>query len=160
MHRLAGHHTRRHALTLIGGAALALPAAFAARGAGAQRAWCRADPLLRIAGQEAHVYVASYVEMRAAATGKIRLVVTIPDRVEAKLLDVLADFGEGYDVDFARSRDLRAASGRVPVRVAVYAPASDGTLPVLVDFVPVGSGPLAPASAAGTANAWLTLTTP
>jgi hypothetical protein len=160
MHQLAAHCTRRHALALLGGAALALPAAFAARGASAQRAWCRADPLLRIAGQEAHVYVASYAAMRTAATGKIRLVVTTPAQVEAKLLDVLADFGEGYDVEFERSRTLRAASGRVPVRVAVYAPASDGTLPILVDFVPVGSGPLAPASAAGTANTWITVATP
>lgn len=113
-----------------------------------------------MAGQRAHVYIASYVEMRAAATDKIRLVVTTPERVEAKLVDILADFGEGYDVDVERSRALRATSGRVPVRIDVYAPASDGMLPVLVDFVPVGSGPLAAAGAKGAANAWISLTTP
>jgi hypothetical protein len=147
---------RRVALRLVGAASLGLPAAVGGRAAAAGRSWCRADPVLRIGGQTAHVYIASYVEMLAAATDKIRLVVTVPVGVRARLDDILADFGEGYDVRFAETRELRAANGRIPVRIAVYASASDGTLPVVVDFAPVGSGPLTAAGATGTANRWIT----
>ena len=147
--------TRRAALRLVGGAVLALPAALNGRDADAARAWCRADPVLRIAGQTAHVYIASYVEMLEAATDKILLRVTVPVGVEAKLEDILADFGEGYDVRCVESSRLRATRARVPVEIAVYCPARDGSLPVVVDFAPQGSGRLAPAGASGTANAWV-----
>jgi hypothetical protein len=148
--------SRRRALGLFAGAALAAVPAFRfATEAEAARGWCRADPLLRIAGQYAHVYITSTSAMLRSATDKIRLTVTLPLGVRGRLDDVLADFGEGYDVRFRESSTLQVVNGLVPVRVAVYCPARDSTLSVTVEFAPVGDGPLSPGSAAGTANTWI-----
>jgi hypothetical protein len=93
--------------------------------------------------------------MLRSATDKIRLTVTLPIGIRGKLDDVLADFGEGYDVRFRESSTLQVVNGKVPVLVAVYCPARDSTLPVSVEFAPVGDGPLSPGSASGTANTWI-----
>jgi hypothetical protein len=85
--------------------------------------------------------------------------VTLPVGIDGNIEDVLADFGEGYDVRLSTSRSLRATSGRVPVRYAVYCPARDGSLPV-VEVARVGSGRLSASSASGTANAWVSVATP
>jgi hypothetical protein len=151
---------RRRAIQILSGAALggflfARPGhdAFAARG------WCQADPLLRIGGQRAHVYITSQRSMLRSATDKILLNVTLPRGVEGKLIDILSDFGEGYDVEFHSSWDLQAEDGMVPVRLAIYCPTRDSSLSVSVEFAPVGDGPLSAGSAAGTANDWISLTT-
>jgi hypothetical protein len=150
--------TRRTMFRLLGGAALAaVPALRLAEEATAGRTWCRADPVLRIGGQTAHVYITSPVEMLKSATDKIMLRVTLPRGVEGKLTDILADFGRGYDVRFATSSALTAVDGVIPVQLAVSCPARDATLPVTVEFAPVGDGPLVSAAASGTANAWITL---
>jgi hypothetical protein len=150
--------SRRHALRLLGGAALAAVPAFRLAGdVSAARGWCRADPLLRIAGQYVHVYISSYAAMLKSATDKIRLTVILPPGVAGRKVDVLADFGKGYDIRFLSSSALQVVNGRVPVIAAVYCPARDSTLPVIVDFAPVGTGPLSPGSATGTANAWVSL---
>jgi hypothetical protein len=150
--------TRRNALRLLGGVALAAVPALRLTGeAAAGRSWCRADPVLRIGSQTAHVYITSSIAMLKSATDKIRLTVTLPRGVEGKLIDILADFDEGYDVRFTTSSALIAAGGKIPVQLAVYCPARDGTLPVTVEFVTVGTGPLVSGSAAGTANTWISL---
>jgi hypothetical protein len=150
--------TRRAVLRSLGaGAIAAAPTIGLVEKAAAGRLWCRADPLLRIAGQTAHVYITSSATMLTSATDKIRLTVTLPPGIEGKLVDVLADFGEGYDVRFVSSSTLKTVVGKVPVQLAVYCPARDGTLPVTVEFVPVNTGPLTAGTAAGTANTLVTL---
>jgi hypothetical protein len=62
-----------------------------------------------------------------------------PDPTEHAVAPVEADFDEGYDVDFVTSRALAVEDGRVPMRVSVYCPARDGSLPVLVEVEPVRS---------------------
>jgi hypothetical protein len=149
--------TRRAALRSLGAAALAaVPMMGLVEKAAAGRTWCRADPVLRIAGQTAHVYITSSVAMLTSATDKIRLTVTLPPGVEGKRVDVLADFGKGYDVRFVSSSTLKSAGGKIPVQIAVYCPARDGTLPVTVEFAPVNTGPLTAGIAAGTANNTIT----
>lgn len=150
--------TRRTMFRLLGGATLAaVPALRLAGDAGAARSWCRADPVLRIGGQTAHVYISSPIEMLRSATDKIRLRVTLPSGVQGKLIDILADFDEGYDVRFSTSTALTVAGGVIPVQLAVNCPARDETLPVMVEFAPVGDGQLRAGTAAGTADQWITL---
>jgi hypothetical protein len=152
--------TRRHAIRLIGAATLSAFSAMPFReDASAARGWCRADPVLRIGGQKAHVYITSTRAMLRSACDKIRLTVTIPDEVEGKLIDILSDFDEGYDVRFYSSSTMHVVDGRIPVRAAVYCPARDDTLPVSVEFAPVGDGPLSAGKADGAANSWIVLTT-
>jgi hypothetical protein len=150
--------SRRHGFRLLGGAALAaVPALRFAGDASAARGWCRADPVLRIAGQTVHLYISSPAAMLKSATDKIRLVVMLPAGVDGKRIDVLADFGRGYDIRFVSLPTVKVVNGRVPALVTVYCPARDATLPVNVDFAPIGAGPLAAASASGKADALITL---
>lgn len=152
---LATPMTRRSAIRFAGITA-ALPAGLAVlRQADATRGWCMADPVLRIGGQTAHVYISSPAAMLNSATDKIELTVTLPHGVNGNLIKIASDFGKGYDVRFESSRAMLVVNGRIPVALAVYCPARDGSLAVTVDFAPVDAGPLTPASAAGTANAWI-----
>ena len=158
MTRIAHSVTRRQAMLLIA-AGLAFPLGqHLVEPAAAARGWCRADPLLEIGGQFVHVYISSTTSMLSAATDKIVLQVTVPRGVRAKLEDILADFGEGYRVRFSESAMLTRNNGNIPVKIAVFAPATDSTLPVVIEFAPVGDGPLVAASAQGTANTWISLT--
>ena len=151
--------TRRQAARLLGGAALALaPGLALPRGAGAFRRWCRVDPVFRIGGQTAHVYVSAKVNnmhaARALATGKTKLVLTVP--VGVKVRHVASDdgFGYGYEVAVEEAADLDGTGQVLPVRVAVTVPMATSNVEVRVEFVPRrAKGRLRPGSGEGTANA-------
>jgi hypothetical protein len=135
-----------------------------AQGAAAGRGWCRADPVIMVDGQLADVFISSDFGMLASATGPIQMVVEIPNGSKGSL--ILNDFGYGYgyQVSFVHASDL--VRGRhTQVRISAYAPADDSSLPVSVTFAPrsLGLG-LLPVlfgmRADGTANSWVSLTTP
>ena len=66
--------SRRRVIRLAGGAAFAaFPTLRLAGNASAARGWCRADPVLRIAGQTVHVYISSPDAMLRSATEKFEL---------------------------------------------------------------------------------------
>ena len=128
--------------------------------AGASIRICRADPVVLIDGQIADILLSSYAGMKDAASGPAKVVVTVPSGVRAELVATDLGFGgHGYEVRFAHSDRLRVTEHRLEVRVEVYAPASDGSLPVWVEFTPRGVGNLSAGSAEGRANDWVTLTT-
>jgi hypothetical protein len=125
--------------------------------ADAGKGWCRTDPAVLLDGQLADIWVASTLDAFTVATGPTQIVVTVP--IGTTVSPVISDlgFGYGYDVQFVESADLARTEAGLDVTVAVWVPASDDTLPVQVDFVPRVVGVLAPASAEGTANMWVTL---
>ena len=143
--------------------ALLLPIllALGVQGADARRGWCRVDPVVEIAGQTAHIWVASTTEMRKAASGPVQIVVTLPEGITGREIPAEsgAGFGFGIKVKFKESEQLRAARAGVQVRVAAHAPAHDQSLPVRLSFKPVGRGLLSPGAAVGVANDWVSLTT-
>jgi hypothetical protein len=142
-------------------AAVALMLVMTAGGAGAWGiSWCQSDPVLKINGQVVDVRVSSVTEMKSLATGPIQLVVTVPTGTSTELLAADQGFGYGYRVSFVQSDRLLKKAVGAEVQLAVYAPASDGSLPVKVGFRPLsanGEFTLA-ASAIGTANTWVSLT--
>ena len=128
--------------------------------AGAILGWCAKDPVVKIDGRTADIWVASHDALHEAITGPIQIVVTVPAGVPTELLAADLGFGKtGYAVAFVQDPALAQDAGvRTQVRVAVFVPATDPTLPVRVDFAP-RSSPLSPASAIGTVNSWVWLTT-
>ena len=147
---------RRHALRLLAGAVLAPALALPLRGAGAFRRWCRSDPVVRIAGQTADVYVSVFVAnrrvARALSDGPIRLTLTVPHGVGARHLSSDLGFGDGYEVTFAKSTDLKATDAVVPVGVTAVVPLKNPEVAVRVEFTPRGRGRLRRGSREGTAN--------
>jgi hypothetical protein len=137
----------------------ALLLALQVQGATAGLGWCRSDPVVTIDGRLADIFVSAPLDAPLKVTGPTKIVVTVPVGVEARL--VLADlgFGKGEEVSFAQSRALKKTATGIEVQVAVYVPATDGTMPVKVEFAPGLLGLLRPASAQGTANAWVVLNT-
>ena len=130
-----------------------------ADGATATRAWCRTDPVVRIKGDLADVFVAGPLTAPLQVTGPNEIVVTVPRGVKASLVLNDLGFGQGNTVTFKRSRRLRVTRNGMEVRIKVRVPATDGDMPVRVEFAPRVVGVLSPASAEGTANEWITLRT-
>ena len=124
----------------------------------AGKGWCRVDPIVIIDGEIADVFVGSTLSALLTTTGPIRMVVTVPPGTQATKLISDLGFGRGYDFRFAESSDLVATEDGIPVRVDVYVPATDDSLPVSVYFAPRLLGILWPASVDGYANSWVSLT--
>lgn len=129
--------------------------------ASAGRTWCSKDPLFRVGSDVVDVTIASYTDMLTAATGPVKIVLTVPTGVTAAPYHVDDGFGYGYTITYATSSKLTNSATSMQVSVAVYAPASNGTLPVQVS-VRSTSGPkqIYLASVTGSANAWVSMTTP
>jgi hypothetical protein len=72
----------------------------------AGRAWCRTDPLVRIGGDLADIFVAAPPKALLVVTGPNEVVVTVPKGVPARL--ILADLGFGRGEKVSRSRTICA----------------------------------------------------
>lgn len=131
----------------------------AAPGAGALRSWCRSDPVIRIDGDLADIFVAAPFRAPLRVTGPTEVVVTVPKGVDTRLVLRDPGFGRGVNVAFEHSRRLEVSDRGIEVQVRVLVPADDDTMPVRVEFAPRVVGVLRPASAEGTANHWITLRT-
>jgi hypothetical protein len=152
--------TRRSALRLLAGAALAATATRGgARDAEATRTWCRTDPVVMIDGQIADVFLGSYWDLHKAASGPAQIVISVPPGVSTKLLACDPGFGRhGYAVSFQQDPSLSRHGHETRLVVTAFVPSSDGSLPLVVSFTPRSSG-LEAASATGLVNQWVTLRT-
>jgi hypothetical protein len=145
--------TRRVLVVMLSIMALLLGGSTAEAG----KKWCRADPVVAINGHIVDISVYSYLDMQAAATGPVQIVVTLPSGMKGWVLAMDQGFGHGYAVRFATSAKLHATKSAIQIQVAVYAPASDRSLPVIAQLTPIGAGPIAAGTASGNANAWVTI---
>lgn len=152
-------YTRRDALRIFGGSALALAATLKLDDAGASRAWCRTDPIIKVNGQLAHIYVSGPVNAPLLVTGPTEVVVSTPVGADAEHIASDNGFGQGYVVTFVESKKLRATDEGVELNIAVLVPATDDTMPVKVEFASRITGILSMDSALGTANRWVSLDT-
>jgi hypothetical protein len=152
--------TRRRAVRLLGGAALAAVAAGVAIGrAEAARTWCRTDPVVMIDGKVADIWLGSYSDLHSTATGPAQIVVSVPKGVATQLLACDLGFGRlGYEVSFQVDTSLTRTKRGPRVIVSAYVPSSDPSLPLTVEFAPRSSG-LTAAGASGSVNDWVTLQT-
>jgi hypothetical protein len=149
--------SRRAAITLLGAAALgAVPGAKLPAPVAASIAWCKADPQLLVGDRETHINLSSYEVMVDLATGPIQLIVEVPTGMEGKteVLDTDAGFGSGYTLQIVANPELKDSSAGLDILVQALAPASDGSLPVHLEVVPVTSGK-ASKVAKGSANEWI-----
>ena len=151
--------SRRSLAAVVAGAMLA---GAGVRAASAGRSWCRVDPVVSIDGQLADIFIASDVMMLLKATGPVKIKISIPQGSNGWVVLTDLGFGRGYDISFVQTADLVRSNGRTPVKVDVYAPAKDSSLPVVVTFAPRSLGSslgdiLFGMSANGNANSWVTL---
>lgn len=158
--------TRRQVTRLLAGGSLAVIGGglFAASPAEAGRAWCRVDPVVSIDGQLADIYLTSTLSMNLKATGPTKIVITIPSTSTGRVHLVDTGFGlKGYQISFVKSSALTRTKTHTQVKIAAYVPASDGTLPVTLNFLSLSpglaSGLLSSAAGSGTANQWITVKT-
>ena len=133
--------------------------ALAVQGANAGTGWCRTDPVVSLDAKPADIFVSAPLDAPTLVTGPTKIVITVPPGIDAMLIASGLGFGQGEAVEFAESPSLKATADRTDVRITVYVPATDDTMPVLVEFAPEVLGILAPSSAQGTANHWVSLRT-
>jgi hypothetical protein len=141
---------------MLGLVALLLSAAPASAG----RVWCSVDPVIKVNGQVVDVLVSSYADMNASATGPLQFVVTVPVGSSARVLATDKGFGYGYRVTVKTSSALVRTAKSTPVRVEVYAPAANSTLPVKVDIKPRSVGLVHATTTQGLADRWVIAQTP
>jgi hypothetical protein len=140
-------------------ALMALALTLSAPSVRAGNGWCMVDPVVKIDGKTADIRISGPDALDTSAVGPTQLVVTVPAGVSTDVLALDRGFhGYGYAVTFLVDATLVNTPTNLEVRVAVFVPALDATLPVVVDFLP-RSSPLQSASASGTANAWVAMTT-
>jgi hypothetical protein len=95
------------------------------------------------------------IEDVTQVTGPTQFIVTTPVGVNEAVLLTSPGFGYGETVTFQESNALKITSSGIQLRIAVFVPATDSTIPVLVEFAPRLIGILAPTSATGTTNQWI-----
>jgi hypothetical protein len=160
----APHRTRRGLLRLAAGACLALVPALRPGGVAALRQWCRSDPVVKIAGETAHVYVSAFVRSpkhaRELATGPTEIVITLPANVPGRHVASDHGFGHGYAVSFEETDVQTGPRGVIPVRVAVRVPMRRGDVRIRARFVPTRRRRLAPGGGEGTANSLIVFDAP
>lgn len=142
--------SRRSALPLLGAAALSV--AGRARPAEAGVAWCKTDPVVRIGGRQAHVYVSSPRDVLSAATGPTDVVIAVPVGMSTELVSTDSGFGYGWTVRFAESVDLRVTQVGIEVRVNTFVPATSDLI-VVTDIADASGTVLA--SSLGKTNSWV-----
>ena len=122
--------------------------------------WCRSDPVVMIGGHVADIFVSAPLHAPLVVTGPTHIIVTVPLEVDTFLIASGPGFGHGEIVEFAESPSLDVTSDSIEVRIKVFVPATDETMPVLVELAPQILGLLAPATAEGTVNDWISLKAP
>jgi len=129
-----------------------------APGAAALRQWCRTDPVVLIGGELADIFVSAPLDAPLKVTGPNRIVVMVPEGVEATLVVATLGFGRGEEVEFVESRKLRTTARGIQLKIKVFVPATED-MPVRVEFAPRLLGILDPVMERGTANHWVVLQT-
>ena len=154
----ARHHVHprpgRALLALLLAAAVLL---LLAPDAAAFRQWCRTDPIVRIGGKTVNIFVSSDPAILGRALGPTEVVIGVPKGVATEVIMTDDGFGYGETVRFVQTPKPRSKKGTGPIDVAVgaFVPAADGTLPVLVEFIPQDGAP--PVTVEGLTNTWITL---
>ena len=155
---------RRWPGAAVMGPALALMALvfpLPAQGVAASNQWCRSDPVVVInLINVADIFVSVPIDDLFEVTGTTQIVVTTPPDVSIALATPGLGFGYGETVTFRTSPSLHTTPQGIELRIKVLVPATDDAMPILVEFAPRIIGILAPTSAEGTANSWVSLSTP
>jgi hypothetical protein len=129
--------TRRHALRLFAGAALAvIPAVGIASESSASRRWCRLDPSFLVDGLVGNVYVSGELDRQYDTTGPIQLHFTVPEGARVELLASDPGFGHGYDITYTYAPKLKRDHKKIEIEIEVFVPAISDDLPIRVEFVP------------------------
>jgi hypothetical protein len=126
----------------------------------AGRAWCAVDPVAVVDGHLADIRIASSLNALSEVTGPNQIVLIVPEGVDGWFLLSDLGFGRGYDLKVEHSADLQKTRSGTEVKVKVYVPAQDDSLPVTVTYAPRLLGLLGltrSTTVSGSSNEWLTL---
>jgi len=119
---------------------------------GADRQWCRVDPVVAINGKVANIVVFGHPDVPSLATGPTEVVILVPVGATTELLGADNGFGYGYAVYFVETSDLTQTK-RTPFEVRAFVPAAGAALPVKVEVTAADSGALL-GRGRGTTDAW------
>jgi hypothetical protein len=132
----------------------------AAAPVGAGISWCRTDPVFSLDGKVGHVYLSTHDGLQRLNNSSLDVVIAHPHKVATKLLAIDGGFGQGMSVNFKEARqgstDLLKTAAGYEIEVWTYVPASDSSMPILVEFAP-GDGSVVTAAVVGRANQWIVL---
>ena len=121
--------TRRHALRLVAGGLLAIPAGFRlVEPVSAGRSWCRVDPDVLLEGTFVRVDVAIPAEHLPLVSGPTSLWFNLPSQVDRKFVWADDGFnGLGYTVGFSTAFQANKPARTFSVNLTIKVPIKDGT---------------------------------
>ena len=99
--------------------------------AGADRQWCRVDPVVAINGKAVNIVVLGHPDVPAPITGQTEVVIAVPVGATTELLG--ADNGFGDAVSFVESPDPAIRNARTRFEVRAFVPAPGAALPIEVE---------------------------
>jgi hypothetical protein len=129
----------------------------APQGATAGIGWCKSDPIVLIDGELADIFVSAPLHAPLVVTGPTQIVITLPVGIDGTVVLTDLGFGRGEQVRFVSSHALQVRESGIPVRIAVYVPATDESMPIEVEMAAGVLGLLIPERVSGTANTWTIL---
>ena len=123
--------------------------------ASASYTWCRSDPVVVVDGYTMDVFVSVPLDDLSKVTGATEIVVITPPGTDVALATLGVGFGYGEHVAFEDSPSLSVTSQGMEIRVEVFVPTSDNSVPVNLQVAPRIIGILSPTTDAGHANQWV-----
>ena len=129
-------------------------------GASAGRTWCRKDPVIKVGGATVDILLSSDWALNDAATGPAEIVVTTAPGVPTELLAVdLGWGGWGYTITFEDDPAMAKSKQMLALRVQVYVPSRDDSLPLVVDVKPRSSDVVGGQAQGMVNKRWVTVAT-
>jgi len=123
--------------------------------------WCRIDPIVRVDGQEASIYIVTQADSTARAHSYANVLVEYPWQSQGELVwvDPNHGFGYGFGVQVVPSDSLSYPAGGIGIRISVMVATGQNDQPVMVEWAPGPEGSATYASVIGTTNSWIVLDT-
>ncbi len=123
--------------------------------------WCRVDPIVRVDGHEASIYVVTATDSTVRAHSYANVLVEYPWQSQGELVwvDPNHGFGYGFGVQVVPSDNLSNPPGGLAIRISVMVATGQAAQSVIVEWAPGPAGSATSAAITGTTNSWIVLNT-
>jgi hypothetical protein len=141
-------------------AILATALLLSTQGAFAARAWCSADPVISVNGINFDLWITGqppHDGKPIRPTGKIQLIVHVPQGSAYKVVSLDEGFGYGYNLSFVEESSLKVTAKGIDLSADVYASTSD-SMPIRANIAPrTNSGLIGGSAVWGTSDSWFSV---
>lgn len=121
--------------------------------------WCRIDPIIRVDGHEASIYIVTEADSTVRSTAYANVLVEYPWQSDGELVwvDPNHGFGYGMGVQVLPALDLGYPAGGIAIRISVLVATSQNGQPLMIEWAPGPAGNPTTSTMVGATNTWIVL---